>query len=139
MRNGLVEDFRTALDMLTQAAPTSNVSSIEPGTNIWICCYGYYSWWLESFQMLWYNHDFTLPRSFFFVLRQSFNKYHRLQLFHNFRFFLSFVSSEGRNDRADTVIVVDEDNASSTSSGSGTRHRLTPNVSGNQFGRSTSS
>ncbi|MCP9266223.1 RING finger and transmembrane domain-containing protein 2 [Dirofilaria immitis] len=74
IRNGLVEDFRTALDMLTQAAPVSNLSSIE----------------LES-----------------------------------------------RNERADTVIVVDEDSASSTSSGSGARHRLASNVSGIQFGRST--
>ncbi|KAK6109773.1 Ring finger domain family protein [Brugia pahangi] len=74
MRSGLVEDFRTALDMLAQAAPASNISSVE---------------------------------------------------------------SENRNDRADTVIVVDEENASSTSSGSGTRHRLTPNVNGNEFGRST--
>ncbi|EJW81686.1 hypothetical protein WUBG_07405, partial [Wuchereria bancrofti] len=74
MRNGLVEDFRTALDMLAQAAPASNISSVE---------------------------------------------------------------AESRNDRADTVIIVDEENASSTSSGSGTRHRLTPNVNGNEFGRST--
>uniref|UniRef100_A0A915Q4Y8 RING-type domain-containing protein n=1 Tax=Setaria digitata TaxID=48799 RepID=A0A915Q4Y8_9BILA len=82
IRNGLVEDFRTALDMLAQAAPASNISSTEPGT----------------------EHLGALG---------------------------------GRNDRADTVIVVDEDGGSSSSSSSGTRHRLTPNVSGNQFGRTT--
>ncbi|VDM91330.1 unnamed protein product [Litomosoides sigmodontis] len=80
MRNGLVEDFRTALDMLTQAAPTSSMSSVEAGINAWV-------------------HEST-------------------------------------NDRADTVIVVDEDNASSASSSSGTRHRLTPNANVNLFGRS---
>ncbi|VDK86141.1 unnamed protein product [Onchocerca ochengi] len=41
MRNGLVEDFRTALDMLAQAAPASNLSSIEPGIIIWMYRYGY--------------------------------------------------------------------------------------------------
>ncbi|VDM98359.1 unnamed protein product [Thelazia callipaeda] len=32
--NGLVEDFRTALDILAQAAPTSSVTSIEAGSRI---------------------------------------------------------------------------------------------------------
>uniref|UniRef100_A0A1I7VHM3 RING-type domain-containing protein n=1 Tax=Loa loa TaxID=7209 RepID=A0A1I7VHM3_LOALO len=74
MRNELVEDFRTALDILAQAAPAPNMSSVE---------------------------------------------------------------AESGNDRVDTVIIVDEDSASSTSSGSGTRHRLTPSINGNQFGRLT--
>lgn len=55
MRNGFVEDFRTALDMLTQAAPVSSISSVETGTNIW--------------------HDFLLGLSLFFVLQKSFNEY----------------------------------------------------------------